>query len=411
MRSKPMMILFSVLVALTLWLYVITSVSPDSTKEILGVDVVLDGESILAENNLMLISNTVPTIRVNLEGNRSDLVNVEADDLTVVADLAKIKSAGTHQLRYIITPPGNGVMQVLSSQPETITVQVVEKLSTKVPVKINYTGSLPEGYIMDRENAVLSVDEVTVEGPKEVVEQIAHAAVEINCDGRTETIVESQRFKLCDAEGNPLDVSMVLTKEEEVRVEVRVAAVKKINLDLTVNDGGGATRASSSIEIDPAQITVSGSEAALANLETLILGTINLADITASTEKTYDITLPEGIRNESGLTTATVKISFPELSKREFTITSFKIINVAEGMEAELLTKQLVITVRGPKAQVDNLRLEEIVVELDLARVLNSDTISPKITFGENSPDVGVLGKPTVAVTVAEPSTEETSEG
>ena len=53
---------------------------------------------------------------------------------------------------------------------------------------------------------------------------------------------------------------------------------------------------------------------------------------------------------------------------------------------------------------------EPIVVELDLQGVLNSDTISPKITFGEHSPDVGVLGKPTVAVTVAEPSGDETSE-
>ena len=411
MKSKPMMILFSVAVAFTLWLYVITTVSPDSTKEILGVDVVLDGESILAEKNLMLVSDTVPTIRVNLEGNRSDLVNVEADDLIVVADLAKIKSAGTHQLTYDISVSGNGVVQVLSSQPEKVSVQVVEKLSTKVPVKILYTGSVPEGYLMDRENAVLSVDEVSVEGPKDVVERISYAAVEINCDGRTETIVESQRFKLCDEAGNPLDVSKVLTKEEEIRVEVRVAAVKKIPLDLTVHDGGGATRDSSSIVFDPAEITVSGSEAALSNLETLVLGTVNLADITAATEKTYEIVLPEGIRNESGLTTALVKISFPKLSKREFTITNFKILNVAEGMEAELLTKQLVITVRGPKAQVDNLRLEEIVVELDLEGILNSDTISPRITFGEHSPDVGVLGKPTVAVTVAEPSTEETSEG
>ena len=410
MKNKPMMILFSIAVAFTLWLYVITTVSPNSTKEILGVDVVLDGESILAEKNLMLISDTVPTIRVNLEGNRSDLVNVEADDLIAVADLAMISTPGTHQLPYNVTVSGNGVMQVISKQPETVTVQVVEKLSAKVPVKVNYSGSVPEGYLMDRESAVLSVDEVTVEGPKEVVTLIDHAAVESNCDGRTETIVESQRFKLCDAEGNPLDVSQVLTKEEEIRVEVRVAAVKKLKLDLTVNDGGGATRDSSTIEIDPAEITVSGSEAALSNLETVILGSLNLADITTTTEKTYDIVLPEGVRNESGLTTAVVKISFPELSKREFIITNFNIINVAEGMEAELLTKQLVITVRGPKAQVDALHLEEIVVELDLEGVLNSDTISPRITFGEKSPDVGVLGKPTVAVTVAVPSTEETSE-
>lgn len=410
MRNKPMMILFSILVSFTMWLYVITSVSPNSTKEILGVSVALDGESILAERNLMLISDGTPTVRVNLEGNRSDLVNVEAADLTAVADLAKINAAGTYQLAYTVSVPGNGAMQVLNTQPEKITVQVVEKLSAKVPVRVNYTGSVPEGYIMDRENAVLSVQEVTVEGPKDVIEQIDHAAVEIDCEGQTQTIVQTQRFKLCDAQGNPLDVSRVLAKEEEIRVEVRVAAVKKIPLDLTVNDGGGATRASTSLSIDPEEITVSGSETALENLESLILGTINLADITAATEKTYEITLPEGIRNESGLTTATVKISFPALSKREFTITNFKITNVAEGMEAELLTKQLAITVRGPKAQVDSLRLEDIVAELDLQGIVNSDTVSPKITFGSNAPDVGVLGKPTVTVTVAEPTDRDSSE-
>lgn len=410
MKNKPMMILLSIVVAFVLWLYVITSVSPDSTKEILGVPVVLDGESILAERNLMLESDSLPTVRVNLEGNRSELVNVEAADLTVVADLAKINAAGTYQLPYTISVPGAGSMQAIGSQPEKVTVQVVEKLNTKVPVKINYTGSVPEGYIIDRENALLSVQEVTVEGPKDVVEQIDHAAVEVNCDGQTQTIVQTQRFKLCDAQGNPLDVSRVLAKEEEIRVEVRVAAVKKIPLDLTVNDGGGATRASTSISIDPAEITVSGSEAALENLESLSLGTINLADITASTKKTYEITLPEGIRNESGLTTATVKISFPALSKREFIITNFKITNVAEGMEAELLTKQLTLTVRGPREQVDALRVEEITVELDLTGIINTDTVSPKVTFGAAAPDVGVLGKPTVSVTVAEPSDHDVSE-
>lgn len=410
MKSKPMMFLFSLVVAFTLWLYVITTVSPDSSKEILGVGVVLDGESILLENNLMLIPGSATSVRVTLEGNRSDLVNVTAEDLTAVADLARIKTPGTHELNILVTPPGNGNMQVQAHKPETVTVVVAERVVAKVPVRINYAGSVPEGYLMDRENAVLSAEEISVEGPKEVVERIAYAAVEINCDGRTETIAENQRLKFCDAEGNPLDVSLVRSSEEEIRVEVRVAAVKKIRLDLTVNDGGGATRESSAISIDPAEITVSGSEAALANLETLMLGTVNLADVTAATEKSYEILLPNGIRNESGLTEALVKISFPELSKREFTITNFKITNVAEGMEAELLTKQLMITVRGPKAQVNNLRLEEIVVELDLQGVLNSDTISPKITFGEHSPDVGVLGKPTVAVTVAEPSGDETSE-
>lgn len=405
MRSKPLTILFSVVIAFTLWLYVITVISPESSEDFNNVPVTLSGESILTENSLMLISDSQPTVKLVLEGNRSDLVSITNSDLAVIADLSKITEPGVHTLTYTVTTP-NGVT-VQDKEPKNITVEVVEKVSKKVPVRVNYTGSLPEGFIMDKENAVLDYAEISVEGPKEIVEQIDHAAIEINCDGRTETIVETQRFKLCDAEGNPLDVSLVQTEVAEVRLEAKVSAVKKIKLDVTVNPGGGATRENSSIVIEPGEISVSGSEAALEDLETLILGTINLADITASTEKSFDITLPEGIKNESGLTSATVKITFPELSKKDFTITSIKTINVAEGMVAELLTKQLTITVRGPKEQVEALRVEDISVVLDLTDLVNSNTVVPDITFGESYPDLGVLGKPTVSVTVSEPTEPE----
>lgn len=405
MRSKPLTILFSVVIAFTLWLYVITVISPESSEDFNNVPVTLSSESILTENSLMLISDSQPTVKLVLEGNRSDLVSITNSDLAVIADLSKITEPGVHTLTYTVTTP-NGVT-VQDKEPKNITVEVVEKVSKKVPVRVNYTGSLPEGFIMDKENAVLDYAEISVEGPKEIVEQIDHAAIEINCDGRTETIVETQRFKLCDAEGNPLDVSLVQTEVAEVRLEAKVSAVKKIKLDVTVNPGGGATRENSSIVIEPGEISVSGSEAALEDLETLILGTINLADITASTEKSFDITLPEGIKNESGLTSATVKINFPELSKKDFTITSIKTINVAEGMVAELLTKQLTITVRGPKEQVEALRVEDISVVLDLTDLVNSNTVVPDITFGESYPDLGVLGKPTVSVTVSEPTEPE----
>ena len=102
-----------------------------------------------------------------------------------------------------------------------------------------------------------------------------------------------------------------------------------------------------------------------------------------------------------------MKINFPELSKKDFTITSIKTINVAEGMVAELLTKQLTITVRGPKEQVEALRVEDISVVLDLTDLVNSNTVVPDITFGESYPDLGVLGKPTVSVTVSEPTEPE----
>ena len=69
------------------------------------------------------------------------------------------------------------------------------------------------------------------------------------------------------------------------------------------------------------------------------------------------------------------------------------------------MTKQLTVTVRGPRTQVEALSAEEISAVLDLTDVLNTDAVVPTITFGEKYPDLGVVGKYTVSVTVAVPET------
>lgn len=412
MKNKSWTIAFSVVVAFLLWLYVITVVSPESSGNYYNVPVSLSGETILEERSLMLISESVPTVNLTLVGNRSDLVNINNGNLTVVADLSRIDEAGTHSLGYTVTPPNTvSPVSVQDRNPKTVTVTVAQRLSKKVPVVVNYIGAQPEGYIIDKGNEILSYTEINVSGPKEVVEGISQAVLEIDCEGRTETIVEELRYKLCDAEGNPLDVALVETETETVRLEVKVSSVKKIPLVLTVQNGGGATDQNTSIQIDPAEITVSGSQAAMEQLEELNIGTLNLAEITEATELEFEIVMPEGVKNETGVTTAGVSISFPELSKKDFTITDIKTTNVAQGMVAELVTQQLVITVRGPRDQVNKLTEKDISVVLDLTDVINTDTLVPEITFGEAFPDVGVVGKYTVSVTVAEPVPEETGEG
>lgn len=408
MKSKPFMILFSLGIAFTLWLYVITVVSPDFTMEYQNVPVDLAGESVLAEKGLMLIGESAPVAKVTLNGNRSDLAEINRENLTLVADLSKISEAGVHKLNYSVTPPGSMRVSVEDRDPKTITVEVVERLTTKIPVAVSYAGTLPENYIVDKGRETLSASEITVSGPRAVVEQIHRAVIEINCDGRTETVSEDLRYKLCDENGEPLDVSLVTTDVEQIHLEVRVSRVKTIPLRLTVNPGGGATEERSSINIDPVEITVSGSDIALEGLEELVLGTVNLGDITAAETREFDIgtILPEGVRNESGITTAVVDISFPDLTKKDFTITEFRTVNVAQGMEATVLTKQLTITVRGPKEQVLALDADDITAVVDLTDVANTDTLVPTITFNDKYPDLGVLGKPTVTVTVAVPETQ-----
>ena len=410
MKNKIGSILLSVAVAFGLWVYVITTVSTETERPYTGVQVTLEGESLLRERNLMIISDTDLTAKVELKGSRQDLNNLNASNLTLTADLTGIYSAGEYQLGYSVGFPSNipaGAVTVMNREPGTITVVVAERISRNIPVQVSYVGDAADGFIADKVHAELEYEEVTITGPREVVELIDHAFIEVDCTERTETIIESYRFMLRDAEKNPVDAAMITTNIEQIRVQVPVFLTKRVDLVVTVNAGGGATAETSLIQIDPGYIDVSGSESALKDLEQIVIGTLNLAEIPEELEKTYTITLPEGVTNLSNITEATVKVSFPELEKKEYTITQIETQNVPEGMEADLMTRQLTITVRGTKELLDKLAAEQIKVQIDLTGVENTAAVEAKIIFPEGFETVGAVGKYSVNVKVTEAQVDE----
>lgn len=210
MKNKIMSLLLSLAVAVALWVYVITTVSPGSTVTISGIPVVYEGETVLTEDRgLMLTSEKNATVSLTLSGNRSDLAKLDKSNIAVKVDLTKIYDPGDRKLTYSYTWPAdvpNNAITVESKYPGEIPVTVEKKLKTAIAVQVAYNGSVPEGFMDDRENAVLDYPEIRVEGPSSVVSLIDHARIEVDLTDRTESVSESYRYTLCDAEGNPVDV-------------------------------------------------------------------------------------------------------------------------------------------------------------------------------------------------------------
>ncbi|MBR2047566.1 MAG: hypothetical protein IJ960_03125 [Oscillospiraceae bacterium] len=412
MKNKLGSIFLSLAVAFGLWLYVVTTVSTEQERSFSNVQVVLEGESILRERNLMIISDTDFSVRVTLKGSRQDLNNLNSSNLTLISNLSGIYDPGEYQLGYSVGYPGNipsGAVTVMNKEPSFVKVVVAEKISRNIPVRVEYVGNASDGFIVDKVNAVLEQEYVTITGPRETVEAIDHAYIEVDCTESTQTIIESYRFELRDKDSQPVDAAMITTNVEQVRVTVPVFMTKRIPLVMTVNPGGGATEETAKISIEPQYIDVVGSESALKDLEEWVLGTLNLADIGDTTERTYPIVLPQGVTEMNAISEALVNISFPDLAKREIVITNIQIHNVPEGMAAELLTKQFTITVRGPRSLVNQISAEDILVQIDLTGVENTAAVEAKISFRAEYAEVGVVGKYSVNVRVDEvvPDAEE----
>ena len=405
MKSKMLTILMSAAIALGLWLYVITVEQPESEMTYYNIPVVLQNEDILAERGLMIVSER-PTVTLHLSSTRTNLNQLNESNINVIANVNSIVTAGTHELTYNVAYPGNvpsGAVSRQSSRPNMITLKVENRITRQIPVVPVYSGSVAEGLLADRENLVLDNAFIEVSGPESVVEKIAQAAIFVNLEGQTQTIVQECTYTLCDESGEPVDSQWVTTNVEVVNLTLTVRQVKEVRLSVKIVDGGGATALTSSVNVEPKTIRVSGSEALLNGLDVLELGTINLGEIADDKTLTMPITLPEGITNETGITEATVTVHFPNLTTKTMSVDNIELINIPNGLEAELVTKIMEINLRGPKGLIEDITEEQVTVKVDLSEAqTGTDKYAVTIEFGSGFAGVGALNSYTVMVTLTE---------
>ena len=416
MKNKILSAALSLVIAFVLWFYVITVVSPGSEDWVYDIPVVFEGETVLTEDRGMMITSRSEDVLIDLKlsGNRTDLAKVNRGNITIKVDLSKVYDPGEHELTFNPIFPGDvpsGALTVESKYPETVKLTVEKKVKKPVDVRVNFVGSAAENFMVDTENRILDYPTVNVTGPSSVVEQIDHAKIDVDLTDRVESISENFRYTLCDADGNPVDVELVTTDVAEVHLDVKIQRFKQIPLTLALTYGGGTTEHSVEVIVEPAYISVSGSELMLEDLNEIQLGSIDLSAIEADFEQTYPITIPEGITNLSERTEATVKVQFLNLTIMDFEVTDITTANVPEGMEAELMSQVLKVRLRGPAAIMKKLTAQDIQVVVDFSdKELGSFTIKPTITVsGEAFANVGAVGSYSVSATLRE-IVEETTE-
>lgn len=415
MKNKTGSILLSLAVAFFLWYYVISVVSPGSTETIYDIPVVFEGETVLTEDRGMMITSQAEevTVDLRLSGNRTDLAKVNRGNITIKVDLAKVYDPGEHELLYSIAFPGdvpNGALTTELKTPEAIKLTVEKRVRKPVDVRVNFTGSAAQDFMADTENRILDYPTVNVSGPSSVVELIDHARIDVDLTGRVESISENFRYTLCDADGNPVDVEMVTTDVGEIHLDVKIIRIKQIPLTMELNYGGGALEDTVEVTIEPANITVSGSEALLEDLNVIQLGALDLFLLEEDVEATYAISVPEGITNLSERTEAKVTVRFKNLAIKEMEVNQINMVGVPEGMEAELLNQVLKLRLRGPAAVMERLAPENVVVTVDFSgKELGSFTIKPSITIqGTEFAKVGAVGTYSVSATLREAPPPET---
>jgi len=371
MKNKLIYALLSVFIALGLWFYVITVVSPESEETYYDIQVTLDQKA-LNSKGLMFTNQEKPTVTLRLKGNRSDLNKLKSSDILLSPNLSKINKTGQQTLEFDISFPGSfadNAFEVLSYSPERIVLNVVDWESKVVDVQVEFTGNNPDYKAYTEEYTLADKqDSVTISGPKSVISQIDYARAVVDLTDLT-TSIEDVPYDLefVSSKTDKLDLTHVTASITQVTPAVKIQRVKDLQLVLNVNYDTSAPQENTTITFSQEIIKVSGSEASLETLgDTLELGTINTADLLEDWTHDYEIKLPEGIDNLSGLNTVTVTISFQGLETKVLYVKNISTYNEPEGMGQNVVTKMKDVTLRGPKELIERITEDDVELRVNL---------------------------------------------
>lgn len=407
-KNKVTSMLLSLVIAFGLWLYVVTNVSQEAEYTIYNVPVVMEGEALLNEKNLMITAVSADDVDLTLSGSRSDLAKVNNSNMILKVNLGEISEPQEKKgLEYTPVYPGDVATNALTIEnryPARIYVTVEARRNKEVPVEVIWIGSTPEGFMSDRENRTLDYDKVTVVGPASVADLIEKAVIEVDLNDKRESISQDYRYTLCDKDGNPVDAELITTNVENVHLDVKIQQVKEVELVAEIVYGGGATEKNTKVTIEPAIIRLAGGGAVLEELgDTIQLGRIDLSTVEKSQEISLPITLPEGVTNLSNIQEATVDIQFSGLKVKSFDVTNIEAVNVPEGLEVNILTNQLTVILRGPAADLEKITEEDIIIRADLTdAVADTSTFKATIHFNEAISTVGALRSYSITAEVVE---------
>lgn len=431
MKSKIISGVLATLIAIGLWLYVVTVVNPAWEDTFYNIPVILENEEVLMERGLMLASDEDPAVTLKLSGNRSDMIKLNASNITIRADLSRIYSAGEQSISYSIVYPGDvpsNAFEVLSQTPQQITLSVVERKSKPVDVVLKFVGG-EEGYMPLKEDAVLDYERITVAGPADVIDRIAKAVVTIDLTGHKGTISQQYDYVLQDADNNPVESKWIKTTPQKIHCTLKIQKVQDAEIGINILEGAGITANEYTVayydqetgeEIREA-IRISGSETQLAvamgagilrNNKLLFDTTVDLG-VTAGTptEKGLEIVIsnldldelltPYELTNHSDIKIVKAVIRIPNRTTKTLRVTNMEKLNVPEGLQVDIKTKSLEVVVRCIEASVPFITESDFVIEVDFANAsVGEGRFAATVIFTKDYERTFVVGHYTVEAVV-----------
>lgn len=414
--SKLFWLIISFLISFSVWVYVTSVETVESTKVFRNVQVDLVGEeTLLSMRDMVVTELDRSTVTVEIRGPRRIVNALDSSDLTAQVDVSKLSQPAYTSLSYTIVFP-SGVdrrnLTIVSRTPDAVNFMVSRMTSITVPVQGGFEGKAASGYI--QETPVFEPATVTVSGPEVYLRNVDHAYVTFGKDLTLESTYSVETgYTLMDANNEPCPSEYITGSPDIIRATLPILSVKEVPLSVELEEGAGATSRNTRISIQPKTIRLAGDSAVLAEINQIQLDIVDLTKFESNFTASYLIPIPNGLRNLSGISEATVTIETIGLSVKSFQLDEFSWLGLDENLEVIVESEQVPVLLRGPYGLMATLEKNGILAEADLTELGNQPgsyivTLKISVPRSDSIGPIQVDGLPdyTIAIRIIEKEDE-----
>lgn len=374
--NNKVTMLFSLLLAFALWLWVAIEKSPVVETTISGVPVQIDIEnSVPAQLNLQMFGKTDYTVDVVVSGKRFIVSNLKPEDITVTAQTNYVDSSGNKSLQLKVTANKSKEFDIVRLSQNYIDVYFDTYKEVEFPIEPRIIApkdqKVAEGCILG--NIVFSKKSVIVSGAATDVNKIVGVVAETTLDAPLQaTTTAKAEIKLQTDSGESLNHITIDTEESAVTMTMPV--LKKVVLPTTVtfkNAPAGYLNAEVPVRISPSKIEAAVLIEKLEEVQSISVGTIDFSDLKSGknnfTFSASDVT-DHTVVNSNAKFKVTVDMSGTIVSDA-FTVpaANMQIVGQKNGFQSSIQSTGIEnVKIIGTKEEVVALTNEMLFVELDL---------------------------------------------
>lgn len=367
-QNNKFLIILSLVISTITWVYMSMGTTNDTSVTISNIPIQIELPDQLVNNGLQVFSDTEQTATVTVTGSRSVLGSISTKDITVTAATNGIDSAGTYQisLSAVKTNPSANFQIISTVTPSNVNVIVDYLRETSFPIQENVVYKVADGYYA---STSLASKNITVSGPQTEIAKIAKVSASAELDGILDDSTSATAdILLYDKSGNRISTDLLKMEFGTVEASISVLPEKTVKVvPEFMNKPEGLNLGDDMLSVEPSEILLAGPKKVLDNTKSIKLESIDFATLSNKRYEYNDqgINIPTDCKNISNSTAAKLILDLSDLSKKTFTVDSFKVSGLSSKYKADVTQTNMSVTVIGSEKELKDLKSSDIECVID----------------------------------------------